>query len=301
MSERNPSFVAALLYLAFVGTAEAQRPQSTPGRVSAEPIRVQLIRFADAGSTSILISSEEMIELLLDPLLADPDFRVEVLDARQYEQLGPAGRAEVVVGGFYSLQDEKITLNMTVNLPRTGKSAVFEFSREAIDSVSARLHNKLRSLLVKLAIHSTPSGATVTLDGATLPQKTPLTVRNVLQGKHMLKLELAGHSSVERILEVEDDTLEEVTLQALVLQPTPVRATPVPRSPTPQASRYGYIKVRSVVFGDVYLDGQHIGDTTRLGKIRVLTGIHEVQLRGPGRAKSLTVEVLEGQTHVVQF
>ncbi|HOU35640.1 MAG TPA: PEGA domain-containing protein [Candidatus Omnitrophota bacterium] len=54
-----------------------------------------------------------------------------------------------------------------------------------------------------ISVKSQPPGATVTLDGQQLPDKTPMSISELLPGMHTVALELDGYYPYERRIEVE--------------------------------------------------------------------------------------------------
>ncbi len=123
-----------------------------------------------------------------------------------------------------------------------------------------------------LDIVTTPRGASLRLDGAKRPEKTPLRIAGLTPGRHDLVLQLDGHLELARSVDLaagERRTLE-LTL-ARKPEPPPHHA---PRRST------GWLTVRTIPWSEVYLGSRKLG-TTPLADLELPAGTHTLTFKNP--------------------
>jgi serine/threonine-protein kinase len=169
-------------------------------------------------------------------------------------------------------------------------------------------------------VNTTPAGATLVLDGRTLPQRSPARLEGVVTGgEHTLQIRLGGYSSVAQRFQL--DGGEEATLDidlrrnghaslhrahearalpkpAAVAAKAPV-AAPVTTAPAPAPARAegeGTLVIASSPWCNVTIDGQARGTTPV--SVKVKSGAHEVVLSNAEFhiKRSLELAVEPGQT-----
>ena len=107
---------------------------------------------------------------------------------------------------------------------------------------------KLKNKKVALRLVTQPEGATVTLNGKELPQKTPMTLPPLPVGEKVsVKVELKGFVPIEEIYEVPSKSagLGELTLHSTDTRWT-VTATPDDAIVIPAGNRWGFRKKATV-------------------------------------------------------
>ena len=129
---------------------------------------------------------------------------------------------------------------------------------------------------VRLAVSSEPRGATVTLDGAAVPGRTPLDLELSPATAHRLVVSLEGHESEERVIEAGN-------------VPGEVRAVLKPLGPP------GQVAVRSGYPVDVVWNGKTLGRGLS-PRVSLPPGRHSLALLAPshGLRRTYTVEVRGG-------
>ena len=138
--------------------------------------------------------------------------------------------------------------------------------------------DEMRALLVHLRVTATPADATLSLDGAPVPD--PSAALELDPGRHVLAARAPGHVDWERALDLRPGADERVDLR-LELAPPDARVVVVP----------------SVASAAVLLDGIALGRGTV--ERRVEPGDHTVEIRADGHAPfRRTVRV--GRTGVVR-
>jgi len=136
-------------------------------------------------------------------------------------------------------------------------------------------------------LHSSPTGATVYVDGARVGI-TPVAITAPL-GQHRLRVEKEGYQAAETRLSIdrEDAGQMSVSLEALpVREPTPV--------PT-----FSLLITSNVIGADVFIDGERKG-TAPLSVV-LQTGTHSVKVAPEGRSAQeavVTVPASVGQDHI---
>ena len=145
------------------------------------------------------------------------------------------------------------------------------------DRDSQTVELTLQALPGRVSIDSTPQGASVTVDGASVG-KTPLVDLRLAEGTHQIRLEEARHLPLEQTLQVTGRDVQ----QALALQLAPAWAM-VTIDSTPGGA-------------SILLDGEAAGQTP--ATIEVLQGEHQLMLQLPSYAdwqKSLRIKAGEDQ------
>jgi len=135
-----------------------------------------------------------------------------------------------------------------------------------------------RNMSGPISIETDPPGASVKLDGKLLPGATPMTIPGVVAGiPHSLRIE-----HIERNPYV-------LTLQAGAGQSR--------RLQIDLPSEDAWIRVRSIPWTNVYIDGEFSGRTPT-EKLKVYAGSHTVLLlnEGSGISKEISVDLKEGET-----
>jgi hypothetical protein len=160
-----------------------------------------------------------------------------------------------------------------------------------------------------MRITTTPAGASLVLDGTTLPEKSPALLAGIAPGaSHTLEVKLAGHSGVAQrfMLEAGEEAEMEIALHrehhhhshaaapAAAPAPPPQAATPAP-APAPPAGD-GTLIVSSSPWCNVTIDGKPRG-TTPL-KLTLKSGPHQIALANPQYKiqRTLSIELQPGQT-----
>jgi PKD repeat protein len=133
----------------------------------------------------------------------------------------------------------------------------------------------------EISITSSPSGASVNLDGWDKGQ-TPTTIKQVKAGSHTLTLTLAGYEDYTKTVPVEGG------------KTTSVKA-PLTAKGSPPASGLGTLSIRSTPSGaNVYIDGEKIGTAPLMVK-NVKAGSHKILLTMPDYDDiSRTVDISDG-------
>lgn len=127
-----------------------------------------------------------------------------------------------------------------------------------------------------VTVRSSPSGATVTMNGRTVGQ-TPLTVDNVPVQVQSFELSLAGHQSVSQTLNVARQTSLNATLTPLT----------------------GQIRIVVRPFGDIFINGtQKASNTNRDYQDELPVGTHTITARHPAFGnwdKEVTIRANQAQ------
>jgi serine/threonine protein kinase len=167
-------------------------------------------------------------------------------------------------------------------------------------------------------VNTTPPGATLVLDGRTLPQRSPARLERVVTGgEHTLQIRLGGYASVAQRFQL--DGGEEATLdidlrknghasmhrahearalpKPAAVAAKPAVAAPVTPAPSPvRAEGEGTLVIASSPWCNVTIDGQARGTTPV--SVKVKSGAHEVVLSNAEFhiKRSLELDVEPGQT-----
>ncbi|MCA9608415.1 MAG: PEGA domain-containing protein, partial [Myxococcales bacterium] len=173
-------------------------------------------------------------------------------------------------------------------------------------------------------IATAPSGARVTIDGASVAGTTPVSVAALAPGRHAIRLELAGYEPLEATFDLEegdtsrlsydlrpatpaDDSNPEPTEPT---EPTVAEDTPSgPRTSRRQASRpaaaatgTATLTVISLPWSRVSIDGGP-AHTTPLRGVEVGAGRHELRywVQGEEPPRTQTVELAPDETRTVRL
>lgn len=132
-----------------------------------------------------------------------------------------------------------------------------------------------------LKISSTPSGASIILDGEATSKTTPHTFDSLIVGPHSLRLEHEGAATLDSSIVISYEEQAEVNVNL--------------------SEHYGHIQVNSTPTGaEIWLDGSNTGYTTNYLLENVSVGLHELKLFKEGYFDwDTTVAVSEGQTETV--
>lgn len=121
------------------------------------------------------------------------------------------------------------------------------------------------SILVK----SRPPGAAVFLDNVNTSLKTPCTLKNVVEGKHRVKLLKKGYKPKEISRDV--TTAKQSTINVTL---TKVGA-PVAEK------QFSYLKINVEPWAKIYIDNRYVETTPIAQPIKVPAGVHLVKLENP--------------------
>jgi serine/threonine protein kinase len=153
-------------------------------------------------------------------------------------------------------------------------------------------------------VRSTPSGATVTIDGRNAG-RTPMTLRDLEYGTHTLRIERDGYAASERRVVLSKTkpsssiaaTLTRAKKPAPAATPRSTKAEPKPAAAAPTS---GTLSVDSRPVGaTVYVDGRVVG-TTPLSIDHLAPGEHAVRLERAGNQQwSSSVRIVAGEKNRV--
>ena len=156
---------------------------------------------------------------------------------------------------------------------------VFEQSVTVRDGETTAVVAALSANFGRLRVETDPPGASIRLDGAATPHKTPYVFEQVQVGAHTLEFERAGHGRVATRATVErgKETVARVSLDAK-LGLLSVLATDGAALPCA---------------GRVHVDGEPRGDTPV--KIQLVEGRHRIQVACGAAIGEIDVDVLHNQ------
>jgi hypothetical protein len=143
--------------------------------------------------------------------------------------------------------------------------------------------------LSDMQVRSTPSGATVMVDGRDAG-RTPLTLRDLTRGVHRLRISRDGFAPEDRRVTVGTSD----AARALTVRLTPVKPAP----PAPSARQTASLAIESRPAGaSVFLDGRLVGKTP-LSLPRVMVGDHDVRLEHEGYKRWMSsIRVMAGESN----
>ena len=118
-----------------------------------------------------------------------------------------------------------------------------------VAEAKARVAELETKVPVAIKLSSEPAGATVTVNGEPREGVTPLELQ-LLPGRHTVRLELAGHETLEQEIEVKPGDPQTVALTLAAAAPAePVEETPPPVAPPPKVAEEGSSVVPYVLLG----------------------------------------------------
>lgn len=149
-----------------------------------------------------------------------------------------------------------------------------------------------------LRITSSPSGATVLLDGREIGT-TPLAVDGLVAGRHTIRLSKSGFETVSRRVTVRPSTVVEA---AVDLQPR----TPAAPTITPEAvavPQVGAVEVLVRPWGTVFINGEvHQRETDVVYRTQLPAGTHRIRVTHPTLGTATrTIRVQAGSTARIEF
>ncbi len=146
----------------------------------------------------------------------------------------------------------------------------------------------------RMLVRSTPPGARVFVDGKDRGQ-TPLTIRELGQGEHRVRIARDGYTAAERRVVLSEKQASQSLSVRLGKDPASAKAAP-PSAAAVAATATGGLVVESRPPGaSVLVDGQHVGTTPlTLGDVRA--GNHAIRIERDGyRIWTSGVNVAAGQ------
>lgn len=147
-----------------------------------------------------------------------------------------------------------------------------------------------------LRVTSSPSGATVVLDGREIGT-TPLAVEGLAVGRHNLRLSKDGFAPASQRVTVRPSAQSEAAVE---LRP----AEPVAPRPTPEAvPQVGTVEVLVRPWGTVFIDEQvHQRETDVVYRTQLPVGTHRIRVTHPTLGTAVrTIRVGAGSTARIEF
>ena len=169
---------------------------------------------------------------------------------------------------------------------------------------------------------SVPTGATVSLDGTSLGQLTPLRVQSVPVGKHSLELRLGSRSLTQEVIVEGGKSIdlkltlppETVNQSAPEQEPTPPKKTEDRQMARPKpgavkvAKRqvaknwgWGFLRINSKPWTKIFVDGMDTNLQTPQTGYQMRPGMHQIMLFNPefGIRETFTVHIIADETQTV--
>lgn len=149
-----------------------------------------------------------------------------------------------------------------------------------------------------LRITSSPSGATVLLDGREIGT-TPLAVDGLVAGRHTIRLSKSGYETVSRRVTVQPSTLVEAALDLRPRAPAAPTITPEAVA-VPQA---GAVEVLVRPWGTVFINDEvHQRETDVVYRTQLPVGTHRIRVTHPTLGTATrTIRVQAGSTARIEF
>jgi len=162
-------------------------------------------------------------------------------------------------------------------------------------SVNALLIKEIgRSAMGSMAVQSSPSGATVIVDGKDTRMKTPCTIDELIAGSHRIRIEKTGYRPADLTRSVRAGQTTRVSANLTKVQQEIAR----------QGTQKSYFRINVDPWAKIYIDGKYV-ETTPIAKPLVVTsGTRLVRLVNPsfqdwqkrisfqpGQTKSLDVKL----------
>jgi hypothetical protein len=147
-----------------------------------------------------------------------------------------------------------------------------------------------------LFIESEPARATVRVDGAEVGE-SPVTLKDVAIGNHVLRATLEGYEPAERTVKVERAGERFNVLLTLKALDGDQPADAPPRPTDGPGKARGKLNLAATPWADVYFNGKKLG-VTPLIDFSLPVGKHALKLRNPEKkiSKTVNVEIKAGQT-----
>ncbi|MCB9556415.1 MAG: serine/threonine protein kinase [Deltaproteobacteria bacterium] len=162
----------------------------------------------------------------------------------------------------------------------------------------------LKRLAMAVEIQSRPAGAQARI-GDTLRGTTPLSLHDLLPGKHLLTLELEGYLPVELEIEASADRPRRYALRLrprrspLVPAARPSSPAPRPAKPAAVSQRPGFLVANTTPWARVLVDGKDIGRTTPItpkAKLALTPGRHQISFVVGGKRFDFPVLIRSDKT-----
>ncbi|MHB8071890.1 MAG: serine/threonine-protein kinase [Candidatus Cryosericum sp.] len=147
----------------------------------------------------------------------------------------------------------------------------------------------------KLDIKSTPSGASITVDGKSITARTPTMLSNVAPGSHTVLLHLSGYVDGQQTISATAGNTSAVRI-TLVKNPSPGGPTTEPSTPVTPSQVQTTLRITSTPAGAaITMDGKATGKWTP-STFNVAAGSHTVVLSLSGyKTLSKDVSMAKGQ------
>lgn len=146
----------------------------------------------------------------------------------------------------------------------------FEIKQGDTVSLKPVLEKKASSVVYgSIFVKSQPPGAAVFLDNVNTGLKTPCTLKNVVEGKHRVKLLKKGYKP------------EEVSSDVTAAEQATINVTLTKLSTPVAEKQFSYLKINVEPWAKIYIDDRYVETTPIAQPIKVPAGTHSVKLENP--------------------
>jgi len=244
---------------------------------------VGVIKFHNKGSGGIIISEEDMTKLFLGG--------IDTARFNTYFLKEPIEKADIIISGSYENTSlNTFSVDYTLKIPKTN----FRLKRRVegnLREVRRSIAESLNSLLISIKLNSQPQGIAVYLDDK-LKGNTPITLSDVLKGRHILMAEKSNFIPYYDTLDLRDSKEIFIKLK---------KREEVKEKHPLQKNGFGYLEIYPLPWCRVYLDDVLEGSSS-LKRIKLPAGIHNLVLVSPrfGRMER-RIEIIPNRTLRIDF
>ncbi len=212
------------------------------------------------GGTHVL-PDDTIVSFGAMDIKSTPDSTLIYVDGKKLQIVTPA------------LLDSLVTGKHTVKLVKPGYVEyvkTIEITRGDTVSLSPVLVKASEPVAYgSILVKSRPPGAAVFLDNVNTSLKTPCTLKNVVEGKHQVKLLKKGYKPKEISRDV--TTAKQSTIDVTLA-----------KAGAPMAEKqFSYLKINVKPWAKIYIDDRYIETTPISQPIKVTAGVHSVKLENP--------------------
>ena len=183
--------------------------------------KIVIYELTKKKSTGIILTEAEMTRLVFDEIEKLENFDIQYLSSTDSPE--KANNAQLIIQGKYELDANLISLSYQITSLKPKMRFKQSVNRVELNIVKNEVLTNFQELFPLLTIITDPTECNLAIDGIEFG-KTPITIRNLINGEHLLSISKTGYftSNMELLEIAESETIRvNLTKQTMLNEATP--------------------------------------------------------------------------------